>query len=304
MHSHQEINKDKVGGESLATIRRLTWWGVFANVGLSLLKFVFGVFSGSLALVADAAHSLLDLVSDFAVLIFAKAWHEPPDEKHPYGHAKIEAMVSLFIAVLVAGVGVGIGYNGFQDIISGGGIPVPGPFALLTAILSVVVKEILYKITVKEADRIGSEALRANAWHHRSDAIGSIPVAVALAISVMIPGLSFLDRMEAFVVAGFILQVGWNIARPALDVLLDRGASDELTDIMERIAKSVKGVRSVHGIRSRKVGSGYYMDLHVQVNPEMNVRDAHSISGEVKNALKESDHRIFDVLVHIEPDEE
>jgi cation diffusion facilitator family transporter len=281
----------------------VTLIGLVVNVALSALKLAAGMVGNSQAVVADAVHSLSDTVTDVAVLVGVKFWSKPPDECHPYGHRRIEFLVTIFIGLLLAVVALGLSYNALSTLHQAHSRP-PGVIAFFAAALSIFVKEGLYRWTIAVGREIKSTALIANAWHHRSDGLSSIPAALAVAGAALVPGLTFLDHLGAIVVSMFILQAAWKIVRPSVEQLVDRGAPEEICRGIEQLARATPGVQEVHAIRTRHIGSGIEVDLHVLVDPALTVEEGHRISEEVKRRLIEYVSDVVDVVVHLEPYEE
>jgi len=279
---------------------RVTWVGFWINISLSILKYIAGILGHSQTMIADATHSLSDLITDIAVLVGLRYWSKPADSTHPYGHQRIETLVTGLIAFLLAVVGVGIGYNGLVSLREPDGAPV-GKIALVMAFVSIVVKEILYRWTVVQGKKLNSPAIIANAWHHRSDALSSLPAFVAIGISLINPSLSYFDHIGAVVVSLFIIKVSWDLLAPVLQELSDKGASDADVMMIIKIAESIDGVREVHAVRTRQHGNHMFVDLHVLVNGNLTVSEGHDIASEVKHKLLEHGPSIQDVIVHIEP---
>lgn len=284
-------------------VRDITVIGLAVNVMLSALKFVLGILGHSHAVVADAVHSLSDMGTDLLILLGVKFWSAPADERHPYGHERLETVVTLFISILLAAVALGLGWDAVRRI-GGEAARPPLSIALLGPLVSIVAKEILFRRTRAVGKRVHSSALIANAWHHRSDALSSIPALIAVAAASANPKWAFLDPLGAMVVAILILKVAWDIASPALSELMDHGASREDLHEIETLACSVDGVASIHRLRTRRVGSGWFVDLHAEVDPEMTVRESHDIASALQDKLLEDGPSVADVTVHIEPDEE
>ncbi|NLX07752.1 MAG: cation transporter [Phycisphaerae bacterium] len=283
-----------------ATIQWVTWWGLAVNLALSPTKLAIGFFASSQALVADAVHSLSDAITDVAVLVGARYWSAPADADHPYGHGRIETMIASAIGVMLAGVGVGLGYRALVTI-EQHHASVPGWSAFAVASLSIVSKEALYRWTTRVAWRIRSSALIANAWHHRSDAFSSVPVALAVLGTRLHPSWTFLDHVGAIVVSLLIIRAAWRIVWPALNQLVDAGTSRETRDRLYTLVTQTPGVRSVHAMRTRHVGPGLQVDLHVLVNPDLTVREGHRIAHAVTDRLLHEEPEVIDALVHIEP---
>lgn len=283
-------------------VRRLTAWGLVANLALSGLKFVAGLAGASQALIADAVHSLTDSTTDLVVLIGTRYWSAPADAEHPHGHGRIETMITVLIGVVLGGVGVGLAYNALSTLHLAHRAR-PGWIAFVVACVSIASKELLYRWTVRMGRRIKSSALIANAWHHRSDGLSSLPVAIAVLGTRLRPDWVYLDHVAAVIVSLLILQAACTIVWPALKRLADAGASQEERERLHALVNSSAGVRAVHALRTRHIGPGLQVDLHVLVDPNLTVHDGHRIAHEVKSRLLEEGPDVVDVLVHVEPHE-
>lgn len=281
-------------------VRRVTWIGAAVNVALSAAKLVAGVAGSSQAVVADAVHSLSDLATDVAVLVGVRYWSAPADPTHPHGHQRIETLVTALIGAALAAVAVGIGYNALASLPERHAQP-PGLVALAAALASIVTKEVLYRWTARVGRRVKSPAVIANAWHHRSDALSSIPASAAVLMAIVRPGWAFVDHVGAIIVSLFILQAAWKITRPALEQLVDRGAPEPDRQAIEALVLATAGVRAVHAIRTRYVGGGLAVDLHILVDPDLTVRAGHAISHDVKARLLAHGPDVVDAIVHLEP---
>lgn len=269
------------------------------NLVIAALKFVGGVVWSSQALIADAVHSVSDLTTDIAVLLGVKYWEAPADDEHPYGHGKIQALVTLFIGVMLAIVAYELAKHAIQTFISGKK-GCPGMVAFFIALVSIILKEWLFRWTKIVAKKVKSPALEANAWHHRSDAISSIPVAIAVALAFFFPKLWWTDAVGAMIVSIFILRVVWEIVHPALQELTDAGIDDKSAAV-QRVAEGVNGVKEVHQCRARRYGGAFQADLHVMVDRSLSVIEAHALSHRVKDAILRADLDVTDVIIHIEP---
>lgn len=281
-------------------VRKVTWVGLAWNAVLSVAKFLVGVFGNSQALVADAIHSASDFLTDVAVIVGSHFWNSPPDADHPYGHRRFETLVTIGIGIAVASVGVGIGYNAVCNLRSGESSHPEFPVVVM-ALASILVKEVLFRYTQKEGRRIRSQALEANAWHHRSDAFSSIPVLVAVVVAIVFPQLWFADAAGALIVAFFILHSAYEIAWPGVLQLVDKGANAEILSKLNQVALSHPQVISLHGLRTRYVGSDLHVDVHIVVDAEMPLRKAHDVAEEVEQMLIEANENVVDALVHIDP---
>ncbi|NQU41536.1 MAG: cation transporter [Lentisphaerae bacterium] len=282
------------------SIRQVTLVGLLVNVALCAIKFVAGTLGHSRAVVADAVHSLTDLSTDIAVIAGSMIWDKPPDSSHPYGHRRFETLVALFVGGVLLLAGLGLGWNALVALQTPRA-QAPGMIAFLAALVSIVVKEILYRWTAHSGKRLGSIALEANARHHRSDALSSIPVALAVAGARLIPSWTFLDHAGALVVCVFIVYSAWKIMGPGLAELTDSAAPESIRRKITAIAESIPDVHEVHNVRTRYVAARLQIDLHVLVAPTMSVARSHDIAVNVQNLLIEQGPNVLDVIVHIEP---
>lgn len=281
-------------------VRRVTWLGLAANLFLSVFKLLAGIAGGSQAVVADAVHSFSDSSTDVAILVGVRYWAQPPDETHPHGHGRIETLVTTFIGIMLAAVGLALIYNALATLHERVGAS-PGWIAFAAALVSIVCKELLFRWNLAVGRRIRSCALVANAWHHRSDALSSVPVALAVAGAAISPSWAFLDHVGAVVVSLFIFQAAWRITFPALERLVDVGASRREREVIQEIAADTHGVRAIHALRTRHIGAGLQLDLHILVDGDMTVRRGHDISEAVKERLLALGPEVVDVVVHLEP---
>ena len=289
--------------DEVRCVRRVTLGGMMVNVALSALKAASGWLAGSQALLADAVHSASDLVTDVAVLMGVRYWTAPADEEHPYGHGKIQAVVAAAIGLVLVAVAFGIGRTALQRLLAaadGNEPSAPAAFAFWIAVVSLVAKEAVYRWTRAVARRFRSSALEANAWHHRSDAISSIPVALALAVSYFVPSLAWVDSLGALVVAVFILKAAWDVVKPAVEELTDAEMPGKSAEVA-RIALRVKGVKGCHRVRTRRYGGVFQADLHVQVARTLSVVEGHAIGHAVRDAIRAAGIDVVDAVVHVEP---
>ncbi len=281
-------------------VRRVTLAGILANVLIAAAKAVAGVMSSSQALVADAVHSASDLVTDLVVVFSVRYWVAPADEDHPYGHGKIEALVTLVISAALVFAAWELARNAVMSLVRGSSDATPGVVALAVALGSVVLKEIVFVATRAVARRVKSTALEANAWHHRSDALSSIPVAAAVAVVWLFPSLWWVDAVGALVVSAFVLHVAWKLAKPALQELTDAQIGSK-ADAVAAVARGVAGVKGVHKPRARRYGSSFQADIHIQVDGGLSVAEGHAIGHAVKEAVVNAGIDVDDIVVHVEP---
>ena len=299
----KERESEKEGAAELRAVRRVTLGGMAVNVALSAFKAASGWLAGSQALLADAVHSVSDLVTDFAVLLGVRYWTAPADEEHPYGHGKIQAVVAAMIGLALAAVAVGIGRSATVRMIAaadGAETSAPAAFAFWIAVVSLTAKEAVYRWTIAVAERFRSSALKANAWHHRSDAVSSIPVALALAISHFAPSFAWVDSLGALVVAVFILKAAWDVVKPAVEELTDAEMPGKSAEVAQ-IALGVKGVDGCHRVRTRRYGGVFQADLHIQVSQTLSVGEGHAIGHAVRDAIRSAGIGVVDAVVHVEP---
>jgi len=281
-------------------VRRVTWIGLAANLFLAAFKIVAGVLGSSQAVIADGFNSISDTATDVAILIGVRYWTSPADETHPYGHRRIETVITGAIAVVIAFLAGSLIYGALVGLHERHEQTV-GMIAFAAAVVSILCKEVLYRWTVRVGRRARSSAVIAKAWDHRSDVFTSMPVAAAVLGARYLPTWWFLDHIGALLVSLIILRAGWRIGWPALQELTDIGAPEAVRERIRAIAMATDGVLYVHAIRTRYVGPVLLADLHVKVNGAMTVREGHDISELVKERLIAEGPDIVDVVVHLEP---
>jgi len=274
--------------------------GLFVNLALAALKFALGIVGASQAVVADAVHSLSDMSTDVAVLVGVCFWSKPPDRNHPFGHRRIETLITVGIGAALAFAAIGIGYKAIAGVRSAH-LRQPMWIVVIAPIVSIVLKESLYRWTVHVGRRTHSPAVVANAWHHRSDAMSSVPALAAVILSRLNPDWAFVDHVGAMIISVFILKVAWDIAKPALNELSGQAATQADQNRIVEIVSHIEGVREAHAIRTRRYGGGILVDLHVLVSGDISVREGHDIAEEVQRRLVAHGPSVADVVVHIEP---
>jgi cation diffusion facilitator family transporter len=300
--AHENKLMELTAAQRHQAINKVTLWGVFVNLVLSVTKLAGGFFGQSQALIADGLHSLSDLASDAMVFIAAKHASEEADEEHPYGHARFETIATVALAVLLIIVGLGIAYDAIVSLVSHELIEKPDLFTLWIAALSIFSNEGLYHYTKSVGNRIRSNLLLANAWHHRSDAVSSIVVLIGIA------GTQFdmpkLDAYAAIVVAIMIARIGFKLGYDSIQELVDASLEPELVDKIRHKILSHEGVRELHMLRTRRLGHHAHVDVHILVAPKLSVSEGHHISETVEKMLIESFDTINDVTVHIDPEDD
>ncbi len=282
--------------------RRVTWVCASLNLALGIGKLVLGFVGQSQALVADGFHSLSDLASDAAVLVAARFASEGADEKHPYGHARFETVASVLLAALLIAVAAGIVVDAVERLAAPETLLRPGWLALSGAAVSIVANEWMFWYSIAAADKTRSPLMRANAWHHRSDAISSVIVLIGVAGSMA--GWPMLDSLGAVAVAVLIGKIGWDIGWNGLHELVDTGVEKEKLAEIKRLVESVDGVEAHHDLRTRHMGHRVLVEVHLLVDSQLTVSEAHNIGDRVRALLLDSDHDISEVLIHIDPEDD
>ena len=285
------------------SINEITKFSLVVNLLLSGVKFLAGIIGHSNVVVADAIHSLSDCFTDLAVLWGAKYWDKPPDEDHPHGHQRLEIVLTMLIAASLLIVAGGMLYGSISELRSQKVGPKLGIIAGLASLASIIVKEYVYRKTMRYAKKYKSQVLVANAWHHRSDAISSIPAAIAATAAAFSPDWYFLDDVGAVVVSLLIVVAAYKIGRPAFNQLIDAGASNDIIHEMSTIINNVPEVKGVHKIRTRYIGSSSLsVDMHLVVDGKMTVEEGHAISDNVHQQIYDNIDSVVDIVIHIEPD--
>jgi len=281
---------------------RVTLIGSVIDFLLGVAKIFVGFTAQSQALIADGFHSLSDLVTDVAVLYAAKHSHQEADEDHPYGHGRIETVVTVGLGIALMGVAVGIMIDATNRLFNPNTLLSPGMLALVIATISVLSKEAIYQYTMVFARRYRSNMLKANAWHSRSDAISSIIVMVGIIGSMA--GLMYLDAIAAIGVGIMIAKIGWDLAWHSLKELIDTGLEIERVQAIEKVILDVDGVNTLHILRTRQIGADALVDVHIQVEPHISVSEGHYISETVRSKLINEIEEVIDVMVHIDPEDD
>ncbi|MBP7732297.1 MAG: cation transporter [Caldisericia bacterium] len=281
-------------------IRRLTLVGICVNVLLTASKIIGGLAGGSSALYTDGFHSMTDLSSDFIVLFGLKYWMRPADENHPHGHKRLETVITVVIGIMLASIGITLGYNSVLDLIAGNARQADWiTFAI--ACMAIVTKEGMARWSVSVGTRLNSKAVLANSWDQRSDALGAIPVAISILLVRINPKLWWIDQTAAILVCALILRAAFNIIWPSLKELLDTGANKETREKITNIIKNTPGVMSVHKLKTRYLGGDIDIIVHIQVDSGMSVRDSHKITGVIKENLANSGVLLHEANIHVEP---
>ena len=272
---------------------------------LIVLKFLAGIFGRSSAMVADAVHSLSDFITDVVVLVFVKIAGKPRDKGHEYGHGKFETLATLIIGLILIVAGGGLMLNGIEHIvrsINGEELERPTLLALTIALVSIISKEWLYRFTISRGRDLNSQAVMANAWHHRSDAVSSGGTFLGIAGAMFLgPRWRILDPVAAIVVSIFIIKSGYDIMKPCIAELLEASLPEEQEKEILRIVGNVPGIRNVHNLRTRRIGNDIAIDLHAKMNGNLSLSQAHAKATIAENALRDVFGKGSIINIHMEP---
>jgi cation diffusion facilitator family transporter len=286
-------------------IYKVTLVGGAVNVVLLVFKFVAGFVGHSAAMVADAVHSLSDFVTDIIVLVFVRISGKPKDKSHDYGHGKYETLAMTIIGMALLVVAIGIVYGGVMKIaawLNGHQLEAPGTLALWAALLSVALKEAVYRYSMVEARRLNSQAVEANAWHHRSDALSSVGTAVGIGGAIFLgQRWTVLDPVASVIVGLFIVKVSIDLLRNGIGDLMEQSLPDEVEAEILQLAASVPGIAEPHDLRTRRIGNHYAIELHILMDGDIPLRTAHDRASEVEDLLRAHYGEETHVAVHVEP---
>lgn len=287
------------------SIYKVTWIGSVVNFLLLVFKFIAGILGHSSALVADAVHSLSDFITDIIVIVFVKISGKPEDSDHRYGHGKYETLATALIGLALFAVGVGLlvgGATKVSDVIRGATLPAPSMVALIAAAVSILSKEILYRYTIRVGRNLNSQAVIANAWHHRSDAFSSIGTLVGIGGAIFLgERWRILDPIAAIVVSAFIIKVSIDLIKPAVEELLERSLPDEIEKQILDIIESFPEVSSPHHLRTRRIGNHIAIEVHLRMDGQTTLENAHTVASMVEKRLKEEFGLETHVGIHMEP---
>ncbi len=289
-------------------IYKVTLAGGAVNVILLAFKFIAGILGHSAAMIADAVHSLSDFITDLIVLIFVHISGRPQDKSHDYGHGKYETLALTVIGIALLIVAVGIFHNGALRIAAwwrGDELEAPGMLALWAALISIILKELTYRYTIRNARKLDSPALEANAWHHRSDALSSIGTAIGIGGAVLLgKRWAVLDPVASVVVGAFIVKVAIELILQGMRDLLEHSLPDEIEDEIMQIAKSEPDVIEPHDLRTRHIGNRYAIELHILMNGNITLSKAHDHADSIESRLKQRFGDDTHIAIHMEPTED
>ena len=287
-------------------LMRITFVGSVGNLILLLFKFVAGIWGHSSAMLADAVHSLSDFVTDVVVIVFVNISSKPKDAGHDYGHGKYETLATSIIGLALLVVGVSLFWDSLHKVfdywVLGEPLESPGWIALMAALVSILIKELLFQITYRVGKRQNSQAVIANAWHHRSDALSSIGTTLGIGGAILLgPDWHVLDPLAAMVVSVFIVKVSLGLMIPAINDLLEQSLPKEVeNEILSIISENPK-VKEPHNLRTRRIGNDFAIEVHIRVDGDMSVREAHALTKEIERKLYQKYGNTTHVVIHVEP---
>ena len=286
-------------------IYRVTLVGGVANLLLVGFKFVAGTVGHSGAMLADAVHSLSDFITDIVVLAMVGISAKPVDASHDYGHGKFETVATLFIGLALGAAAVGIVVSGAGKLASwlqGEDLPSPGKIALWGALVSIAIKEILFQYTSRKGKKLQSQAVIANAWHHRSDALSSIGAAIGIAGAILLGDRwTVLDPLASIVVGAMLVKVAWDLLGPSIGELTEQSLPDDTEREILDLVKSVGGVSDPHNLRTRRIGNHIAAEVHIRLDGEMPLLEAHEKASTIERLFRERFGKDAHIIIHMEP---
>ena len=282
-------------------VKKLSTVGILGNVLLAGFKLFAGIIGRSGAMISDAVHSLSDVFATFIAFIGVILSKRPEDKEHPYGHERLECVASLILGIILAVTGIGIGFTGIQKIYMHSKIEVPSMLPLIAAIVSIVVKEGMFRYTMHYAKVLNSDAFKADAWHHRSDALSSIGSFIGIGLARL--GFPIMDPIAGILICAFILKVAWDIAKDALDKMLDTSCGNEFEEKLRSFISEQEGVRNIDLLHTRRFGNKIYIDIEIAVQRDLSLVEAHEIAESVHDSVEKKFDSVKHVMVHVNPEE-
>ena len=289
--------------EEQKIVRKLSYVGIFGNVILAAFKLFAGIIGKSGAMVSDAVHSLSDVFATFIAYIGVKLSRQKEDAEHPYGHERLECVASLTLGLILAGTGIGIGYTGIRNLfLAPETLEIPTFLPLIAAVVSIIVKEGMFWYTMFYAKKLNSAAFKADAWHHRSDAISSVGSFIGIGLAKL--GLPFMDSVASLLICLLILKVAYDIIKDAVTKMLDTSSGKDTEQSIQGFIEEQPGVRHVDLLRTRQFGSKIYVDLEIAVKRDISLVDAHAIAEQVHSSVEQQFPNVKHVMIHVNPEEE
>ena len=285
--------------EEKQIVKRLSGVGIFGNVFLAAFKLFAGLIGNSGAMVSDAVHSLSDVFATFVAFLGVQLSKQPEDEEHPYGHERLECVASLILGLILAGTGLGIGYVGIQKLISHEELEVPTILPLIAAVVSIVVKEGMFWYTMYYAKKMDSTAFKADAWHHRSDALSSVGSFAGIVLAKC--GFPIMDPVASLVICLFILNVAFDISKDALNRMVDTSCDKETERAIRDFIEKQPGVECIDLLHTRQFGNKIYIDLEIAVRGDMSLIEAHEIAENVHAGVEKEFTNVKHIMIHVNP---
>ena len=298
------VEEQKTEDEFAAVVNHVSTVSIIVNFLLSFGKFLAGLFSGSGAMISDAVHSLSDVMSTVIVIVGVRFSTRESDKEHPYGHERLECVAAVILADILALTGVGIARSAIGKMIHGhiSSMGKMGFLALIAAIVSILTKEMMYRYTVKNAKKIDSTALMADAWHHRSDALSSVGALIGIGGSLL--GYPFMDPLSSIVICVFILKAAYEIFVDAADKMVDHSCDEAFEEELRRFALSQEGVCQIDLLRTRVFGSKIYVDIEIGADGSQTLKEAHDIAESLHDAVENRYPKVKHIMVHVNPVED
>lgn len=280
-------------------VKKLSIVGILGNVLLAGFKLSAGLLGKSGAMISDAVHSLSDVFATFVAFFGVLLSKQPEDEEHPYGHERLECVASLILGLILAATGLGIGYSGIHKLILHDQLEVPTLLPLIAALISIAVKEGMFWYTMYYARKMDSSAFKADAWHHRSDALSSVGSFIGIGLAKL--GFPFMDPIASLIICLFILKVAFDISRDALDRMLDTSCDKEIEESIRTFIEEQPGVEHVDLLHTRKFGNKIYIDLEIAAKRDISLIKAHEIAENVHNRVEQKYPNVKHVMIHVNP---
>ena len=272
---------------------------IILNCLLTLIKFISGVISKSSAMISDSVHSLSDVLSTFVVIIGVKISNKKADSDHPYGHERIECVSAIILSGMLFIIGALIGINGIRNVTNSSNLVMPGVLALIASIISIISKEAMYQYTIRVSKKINSAALKADAWHHRSDALSSIGSFIGILGSRL--GFKIFDPLASVIISLCIIKVSIDIFKDAIDKMVDKSCDKEVIDKVISVIEKNESVKNLDDIKTRQYGNKAYVDVEISVDENLLLKDAHKVAEEIHNSVENEINIVKHCMVHVNP---
>ncbi len=272
---------------------------IILNCLLTLIKFISGVISKSSAMISDSVHSLSDVLSTFVVIIGVKISNKKADSDHPYGHERIECVSAIILSGMLFIIGALIGINGIKNVTNSSNLVIPGVLALIASIISIISKEAMYQYTIRVSKKINSAALKADAWHHRSDALSSIGSFIGILGSRL--GFKIFDPLASVIISLCIIKVSIDIFKDAIDKMVDKSCDKEVIDKVISVIEKNESVKNIDDIKTRQFGNKAYVDVEISVDENLLLKDAHKIAEEIHDSVENEINIVKHCMVHVNP---